>query len=181
MSVNENELERLEAELRRVRPAPLPGGFAQRLKSMAPSRVVDSRAQTVLAAQSARPGRTVTSEPGRASAPAVGSPWLATVCRWLAPALAVGVILGVFVWRAHTPVGRGSLISAAPMKADHVQIDQQLVSTFDTVAALPSGEPVRFRCRQWMDEVVLQDSRRGLEVARRVPRVEVVPVRFETY
>jgi hypothetical protein len=67
------------------------------------------------------------------------------------------------------------------LKADDVQIDEQLVSTFDAVAPLPSGEPVRFRCRQWLDEVVLRDSKRGVEVTRRVPRVEVVPVSFETY
>jgi len=175
MDLNENEWERLEAELRRARPAPLPADFLQRLKSAAPSRVRDAEVQTALAAQ---PGRRIAApDPTPAAAPA----WLAMSWRWLAPALAAVVVMGLMVWRAHVPVVGGAFISAAPMNADHVQIDQQLVSTFDTVAALPDGEPVRFRCRQWMDEVVLRDSRRGLEVARRVPRVEVVPVRFETY
>jgi hypothetical protein len=102
------------------------------------------------------------------------------VLRWLAPAVAV-VVVGAIIWRANLPAGRGPETISTPIKADDVRIDQQLVSTFDAVAPLPSGEPVRFRCREWMDEVVLRDSRRGVEVTRRVPRVEVVPVRFETY
>ena len=106
--------------------------------------------------------------------------WPALVLRWLVPATAV-LVVGVIVWRANVPTGRGPQAANNPVRANDVQIDQQLVSTFDTVAALPSGEPVRFRCREWMDEVVLRDSRRGVEVTRRVPRVEVVPVRFETY
>jgi hypothetical protein len=100
--------------------------------------------------------------------------------RWLIPAAAT-LVVGAVIWRVNLPAARGPEISSTPVKANDVRIDQQLVSTFDTVAQLPSGEPVRFRCRVWMDVVVLRDSRRGVEVARRVPRVEVVPVRFETY
>jgi hypothetical protein len=62
-----------------------------------------------------------------------------------------------------------------------VQIDQALVWSFDAVARLPSGEPIRFRCREWMDQVVLSDRDRGVVFEQRAPRVEVVPVRFETY
>jgi hypothetical protein len=98
----------------------------------------------------------------------------------MVPATAL-LVVGVIVWQANLPARRGSEAAGSPMKADDVQIDQQLVSTFDAVAPLPSGEPVRFRCREWLDEVVLRDSKRGVEVARRVPRVEVVPVSFETY
>jgi hypothetical protein len=98
----------------------------------------------------------------------------------MVPATAV-LVLGVVLWQAKPLARRGPATAASPMKADDVQIDQQLVSTFDTVAPLPSGEPVRFRCREWLDEVVLRDSKRGVEVARRVPRVEVVAVSFETY
>jgi hypothetical protein len=91
------------------------------------------------------------------------------------------LVISAILWRANLPAGRRPELASTPVKADDVRIDQQLVSTFDAVALLPTGEPVRFRCREWMDEVVLRDSRRGVEVARRVPRVEVVPVRFETY
>jgi hypothetical protein len=91
------------------------------------------------------------------------------------------VALALILWQANLPSGRETAAPGSPLKADDVQIDEQLVSTFDAVAPLPSGEPVRFRCRQWLDEVVLRDSKRGVEVTRRVPRVEVVPVSFETY
>jgi len=180
MSMNDNELERFEAELRSASPARPPTEFLQRLRSEVPGLVAERRAQTALAAPPARaevpvaPGTVPASESG------VWSFWLRLLLRWLAPAAAV-LVVGAIVWRANPPAGRGPQATSAPVRADDVQIDQQLVSTFDTVATLPSGEPVRFRCREWMDEVVLRDSRRGVEVARRVPRVEVVPVRFETY
>jgi hypothetical protein len=67
------------------------------------------------------------------------------------------------------------------LKADNVEFDQQLVASFDAVARLPSGQPVRFRCREWADAVVLRDSASGIEVEQRTPRLEVVPVSFETY
>jgi hypothetical protein len=49
------------------------------------------------------------------------------------------------------------------------------------VAHLPNGEPVRFLCREWRDEVILRDPARGIVIERQTPRLEVVPVRFETY
>jgi len=67
------------------------------------------------------------------------------------------------------------------IKADDVEIDQRLVSSFDAVAQLPSGLPVRFRCREWADEVVLRDTARGIVIEQRAPRLEVVPVSFEMY
>ena len=56
-----------------------------------------------------------------------------------------------------------------------------MVALFDAVAQLPNGQPVRFRCREWADEVVLRDPARGIVIERRTPRLEVVPIRFETY
>jgi len=56
-----------------------------------------------------------------------------------------------------------------------------LVATFDAVGQLPDGEPIRLRCRQWRDEVILRDSARGVVIERQSPRLEVVPVKFETY
>ena len=67
------------------------------------------------------------------------------------------------------------------MKADNVEIVEQLVATFDAVAHLPDGAPVRFRCSEWFDDVVLRDSSRGILIQHRMPRLEVEPVSFETY
>ena len=180
MSMNDSELERFEAELRSATPARPPAEFLQRLKSQVPVRVAERRARAALPAAPARAETSAAPETVRASEAGVWASWLPLVLRWLAPAAAV-LVVGAVVWRANLPTGRRPQTANAPVRADDVQIDQQLVSSFDTVATLPSGEPVRFRCREWMDEVVLRDSRRGVEVARRVPRVEVVPVRFETY
>jgi hypothetical protein len=180
VSLNNNELESLEAQLRSVSPARLPADFLQRLKTETPALVAQGRAQTTLAAPTAQSGRTAAPEIVHSSAATPWSSWVRLVVRWLVPATAM-LVVGAIVWRANLPGPRAPEVAGPPVKADDVQIDQQLVSTFDAVAQLPSGEPVRFRCREWMDEVVLRDSRRGVEVARRVPRVEVVPVRFETY
>jgi hypothetical protein len=62
-----------------------------------------------------------------------------------------------------------------------VQVNQELVSSFDVVAKLPTGEPVRFRCRRWKDQLVVTDKNSGIAIEESNPRVEVVPVRFETY
>ena len=172
--MNDNELERFEAHLRSVGPARPPAGFLERLKSETAALVVERRAQTAIAGSPAQPERTTAPELF------AWSSWLSLVLRWLVPATAVLVVGGI-IWKANLPAGRGPETAGTPVRADDVRIDQQLVSTFDTVELLPSGEPVRFRCREWMDEVVLRDSRRGVEVARRVPRVDVTPVPFETY
>ncbi len=106
--------------------------------------------------------------------------------RWLIPATAL-VLASLVLLRSnllglrnHNTSG-GSVESAAALKADDVKIDSTLVSSFDAVANLPDGEPVRFRCEEWVDEVRLKDSSRGLVYSQKVPRVTVVPVCFETY
>jgi hypothetical protein len=84
-----------------------------------------------------------------------------------------------------SPLPAGTTLSSATppssFRADDVKLDQELVSSFDAIGRLADGELVRFRCRQWMDEVVLHDSGQGVTVQQLVPRVEIVPVRFETY
>jgi hypothetical protein len=107
--------------------------------------------------------------------------------RWLVPAAAVSAMAAaLLVWQPFRPARQPqSDLAVTPdkpaLKADDVEIDEQLVASFDAVARLPSGLPVRFRCRQWTDEVVLRDTARGLVIERRAPRLEVVPVSFETY
>ena len=153
--MNDSELERLEADLRRVVPARPPDDFLARLKAARP----DCNSRPL-----AKPTRL----------PSLGlRPWL---LRWLIPATAM-MTVGLVVWRVSLPAAK----AAPALKADNVQIDQELLSAFDTVARLPSGEPVRFRCRTWMDQVVLTDKQRGVVIEQRTPRIEVVPVRFETY
>jgi len=166
--MNENEVERYEAELRGNSPAPLPEDFMARLRV---ARPVPTSAVRVVT-KPAWPG----------------------VWRWAAPALAAAVA-GLLVVQAHQPgrakegplalvtdnLPRRDRARTGGLKADYVEVDHELVSSFDLVATLPSGEPVRFRCRQWRDQLVVTDRTNGVEIEQDIPRVEVVPVRFETY
>ncbi len=172
MSQDDHDFQGLEAELRRARPAQPPADFLQRLIAEVPGQVTERRSKDSLQTQlgGSKRNRRLGSPDFVAS-----SVWLRRLL-WWATATAVLVLLGAVVWQANRPA-----FTNVALKADDVRIDRQLVSTFDTVAPLPSGEPVRFRCEEWMDEVVLRDSRRGIEVVRRVPRIEMVPVRFEIY
>jgi hypothetical protein len=119
-----------------------------------------------------------------ASRPVLARPGWLDLLRWLVPVTAV-VALGLLVWRVNyypdASVGEKPLAAASGLIADDVQVDQELVSSFDVVAKLPGGEPVRFRCQKWRDQLVVTDTNRGVEIAQSNPRVEVVPVRFETY
>jgi hypothetical protein len=106
--------------------------------------------------------------------------------RWLVPAAAVGAIALTLsshhATRSLQPSANPPVSLALPaLKADKVEIDRQMVADFDAVTELPSGQPVRFRCEQWMDKVQLRDSRAGLVIERTTPRVEIIPIRFETY
>jgi hypothetical protein len=104
---------------------------------------------------------------------------------WLVPAAAaaaVGILLfGRWAAVSIKPLPTGESVSQPGLRADKVEIDRQLMTNFDAIAQLPSGEPVRFRCEQWMDKVRLRDSAAGLVVERSTPRLEIRPVRFETY
>jgi hypothetical protein len=161
--VNEQEQEMYEAELRRARPARPPEPFMARLRAAKPEAEPVRRASFQPVA--ARPG------------------WL-DMLRRLVPVTAV-VALGLLVWRVNyypeAGAGKKPLAAANGLIADDVQVDQELVSSFDVVAKLPGGEPVRFRCQKWRDQLVVTDTNRGVEIAQSNPRVEVVPVRFETY
>jgi hypothetical protein len=161
--MNEREQELFEAELHRLRPARLPDEFELRLNAPPPipSREFALRPRL----QVWRPG------------------WSLRL-RWLAPAAAVAVALLAVV----APLNRGRnsaptapAASAPTLNADQVEIDRQLIGSFDAVANMPESEPVRFRFQQWVDAVTLRDSVRGIEVVQRTPRIEVVPVSFDAY
>ena len=162
--MTEHEQERFEACLRQLKPGKLPEGLVERIQaevtSPAPSPITVPRA-----------------------------PGFLQILRWLIPATAVILITAVIWHRKENSSEQGlpelalqeSSSATASLKADNVQIGRELVSSFDAVATLPGGEPVRFRCQQWMNKVVVDDEKRGLLVESRMPRVVVVPVGFETY
>ena len=158
--MNDHEFERFEAQLRTLKSAVPPQEFLTRLMDAQPVGLAS------------RPG------PAR---PAITWWWQ---LRWPAAAAAV-IVVGLAAWLSRT--ADRPLIQAVhdlrppALGADHVEIDRQLVGTYDAVAKLPSGEPVRFRCREWMEAVVLSDSVRGLVIEQRTPRLEIIPVSFDTY
>lgn len=171
--MTDHEQENFEMQLRRTKPARPPEDFTARLLAAGP-----------------KVKASVESAPFVPPIP----DFLRTLrqsLRWLIPATAVALAVTV-IWHGNPPLASRSAISATGpqtstgtatplLKADDVKIDQRLMSSFDAVARLPGGEPVRFRCENWMDQVVLSDKSRGLVVENRKPRVEVVAMGYETY
>jgi hypothetical protein len=161
--VNEQEQEKYETELRRTPPARLPEHLMARLRAARPGM---DRARRM------------------PFQPSAGRPGWRVLWRWLAPAMGlavVGMLAGRVNFYPESGVATKPLAAANGLKADDVQVNQELVSSFDVVAKLPGGEPVRFRCQKWRDQLVVTDKNRGVEIEENNPRVEVVPVRFETY
>lgn len=153
-----------ESELKAVKPAAPPSDFMMRLRAL----------------ETAQPQARVERPLRR---PNFWESWL----RLLLPATAL-IALAILVIRAgvlphrysNAPPSSHTTAASPRLKADDVEIDRQLVSSFDAIARLPGGETVRFQCREWVDEVVWRDKTRGLTVEQRAPRLEVIPVRFET-
>jgi hypothetical protein len=161
--LNEQEQEQFEAKLRRTPPARVPIPFMARL---------------LVAKPSPEPAQ----KPRHHAAPA-WTPWW-RLGRWLAPALAalaVALFIGRGKFRSEGSPNNKPLVAATGLKANGVQVDHELVSSYDVVATLPGGEPVRFHCRQWKDQLVVKDKSSGVEIQQNSPRIEVMPVRFETY
>ncbi len=168
--MSDPDYELLEAELRKLAPAKPPAELMRRLVGARQFNLAASPQLSTLNSQLA---------------------FWRLVLRWVAPAAAVGVAAVAFLcWRWMGPEARSpdklaanplAAAAQAVLKADDVEIDENLVAAFDAVARLPSGQAIRFRCREWADAVVLRDTARGLELEQRAPRLEVVPVRFETY
>lgn len=164
--MNDRDHELFEAELGRLKPGRLPEEFMARLNAAKP--VLSAEGRAVFRPQPAGKWR--------------------QLFHWLAPATALAAMIAVLLARqAPKPQDQsaGRTVPTSPphtaLKADDVEIDQRLVAAFDAVARMPDGAPVRFRCREWMDNVTLRDSKQGIEVERRAPRLEIVPVRLETY
>ena len=171
--MNEREIEQFEQELQKFKPAQAPEDFMARLSDSLLSQAHTRKNQA--------------RQPNAFSA-FIASLWFNWLgpqrLKWAVPACAlIAVFLALAHFIPHRPVkdSKTSFAQAPAIKADEVQINHELVSTFDAVARLPDGEPVRFRCRQWMDEVVLSDNGHGVTIEQRSPRVEIVPVGFDTY
>jgi hypothetical protein len=165
--MNEFEPELFEAELQTLKPAPPSKDFLARLVGAIPPTCASATPQFGTSQQ-------------------IGGLW--RLLRWLTPAAAAGALLAVILFRQFNASADKSATwhpkskpAESMVKADKVEIDQQLVATFDTVAQLPDGEPVRFRCSEWLDDVVLRDSTRGILIEHRMPHLEIVPVSFEVY
>lgn len=165
--MTDREQQEFEAALRGTRPVKLPEELRSRLLAAAPPKK----------ARSAQPW------------PALAVLGWLRVLRLALPAAAVALIAAVVVWRNAFPSksnlpasnAKSGMLAATPLKADDVKIEHDLVSSFDTLARLPGGEPVRFRCNQWLDEITLSDKAQGLVFQERTPRLEIVTVGFETY
>ena len=171
--MNETEANRFEAELKSLRPArPSPQSLSRVLERVSPD--LSPRAERV-----PRNGAT-------------------NLWRWLIPATAASVVVVALMTLRWSPVNttaRLQTTAAAPgvfsrseaspnsggLRADKVEIDRQLVAQFETVTQLPDGQPVRVRCEGWVDTIQLRDSGRGLVLERTAPRLEIVPIGFETY
>lgn len=158
----DDEQERLEAGLRRTPPAAVPPELMERLRAAAMENQQDKQPAWQWTFQ-----------------------WreLFTSWRGLALGSAVAAMI-LFTWVELRPTtgtsGRKS--SGSPVTtADTVQVGHSLMASFDTVAQLPDGEPVRFHYREWQDDVVIHDKANGVVISQSTPRVELVPVRFETY
>ncbi|HVV73260.1 MAG TPA: hypothetical protein VHI52_17445, partial [Verrucomicrobiae bacterium] len=158
-----------ESELKRLKPAAPPRGLLARLGGL----------------RLEKPVRAVS-----ASSKAAGFIARVLSVYWLVPAGAALLIGSCLLFHQFSstpaPLVQGQAanpptVANHPIHADQVEIDQKLITAFDAIARLPGDVPVRFHCREWRDEIVLRDSSRGVVIERQAPRLEVVPVRFETY
>ena len=114
------------------------------LRPAKPSREAMDRLETKLSHAPSSASSSPASAPRRR-----GLNWIL----WLAPAAAaatVGILLfGRWAAVSIKPLPTGEPVSQPGLRADKVEIDRQLMTNFDAIARLPSGEPVRFRCEDW--------------------------------
>jgi len=158
----DDELEKFEAGLRRLPPAAAPPDLMARLRAAKVAAHSVSESPAILRFRWAD--------------------WLAGWRRLAAAAAPATTIL--LLWLALRPAvgpGKAEAADSTGIKADAVQVDRSLLASFDAVAQLPDGVPVRFHCCKWRDDVVLHDHADGVFITQSTPRIEVVPVRFETY
>src|SRR4030095_16953344 len=171
-----NDLDReqqlFEAELGRMRPAPAPEELKRRL-------LVQARSSMGASGPVALSGTRVL--------------W-SQLRRWFIPAFATAsvALLALVFFKGHQtersqarnatqPVVTSQVPHENQASQGQIEFDRRLLSAFDTIAELPDGLPVRFQCRQWEDKVTFHDPQSGVWIERSRPRLEIVPVSFETY
>jgi hypothetical protein len=165
--MNDDEL--FEAELKQLKPAQPPAQFLERLTT-APIHA---------------PERTRVSQTGWKR---FLNLWFSRPAgRWFAPASALAIGFGSLLLLRLTslptkpPSPQPFHATQTPLKANNVEIDHRLLASFDAIARLPDGAPVRLRCRQWTDQVRVVDSSGDVVIEQTKPRLEIIPVKFETY
>ena len=157
--MKQDEQERLETALRQISPAAPPDDLMARLHdAMDEASAGKQRQKTVFRV----------------------TKWFSGWYRLTLAAPAAAVILLWLAFRPATLPTPAISPKAPDMKANDVQVGHSLVASFDTVAELPGAIPVRFHCREWEDNVVVHGAN-GVVISKTTPRVEIVPVRFETY
>jgi hypothetical protein len=128
---------------------------------------------------------TVEAQPAPRAASRRAAPRAQWVTLWrgllLAGPAAAVVLLLWFAWQPAPRPARPAMPAAAGINPRSVSVGHSLLASFDTVAQVPGGAPVRFRCREWRDDVVIHDGAHGMVVSQSIPRVELIPLRFETY
>jgi hypothetical protein len=161
----------IETELKRLRPKAPPEDLVQRVLAVGHSRFREVRNSAEMRCD-------------RATATLSWS-WLKG---WLLPAGSVAalVIAAAILVRLPSakPTGTSAMAAATPataVLADDVLIERNLTASYDAIARLPDGVPVRLFCEEWEDRVRFRDSTSGVVIERSIPRLEVVPVSFETY
>ena len=165
--MNNRDQELFEAELPRLKPARPSEEFMARLAATPPKP--RAQAQNCFRLRREAPS------------------WWRWSFRWLAPAavtatLAAALLAGRWPKSIAHSLPHVAMNPATPLvQHDDVEIDRQLVAAYDAVAQLPDGEPVRLLCREWRDKVTLRDPAKGIVIERQTPRLEVVPVSYDTY
>lgn len=171
--MKEPDLDSLEKDLHRLRPA-ASEEFVNRLVACRPPR-----------SEAREPMRRANFfEQMRMPLDRIGF-WL----RWCAAPAALVCIIGIVWFRPEPPptlvdasgTNRAQQLTEIPAGVGQVEIEHDLVDSYEMVADSPAGVPVRFRLDKWRDTVVYRDPRTGLAVERRSPRFEVVPISLETY
>jgi hypothetical protein len=159
----QEEQDRLETAWRQIRPAAAPPELLARLH----------------AARPVQPAMVVPPSDAPSLWRQIRLGWRALTLA--APTTAV-LLLIWFAWApglTTKPLIPGAITgNSAP---DNVQVGHSLVASFDTIARVPGGAPVRLRYREWQDNIVIHDRVHGMEITQTTPRIEVIPVRFETY
>ena len=171
--MNSSQPNRIESELRKLRPARSPETFVNNLEQTLRQGSAESSAGEVGRIRNARATEAVV----------VNGSWR-NWWKWLAAALGVAAIIVVVLVQSPRPDKAPFAMaenSARPV-VDEVEVEQWLAAAFEGVAELPGGgPPIRFRCYRWEEDLVLRNTVGGIEVAQQGLRLELIPVGFDVY